>query len=207
MKACGIRLTLAAALLAGGCVTTGEKECRAADWRQVGFEDGARGRAPGYVARHRDTCAQYGVSPDLERYRVGRESGLQRYCTAGNGFELGRGGGDYGGLCPADLEGRFVTAWQTGRRLHRLQTSIEQMRRDEELKRSELARLEARSQNVATLLRAGGLSVRNRELLTREYGLLQSNITRLRTDARVLELEAAKLQREYDLLDASHAYR
>lgn len=199
--------TLAAALLLGACATPGASECRAADWRLIGFEDGARGRAPGYVARHREACAEHGVTPHLDRYREGHVSGLAQFCTAGNGFALGRGGEAYGGVCPRELDARFVAAYRTGRRLHQLQTSIAGMRQNAGVKQSELESLEPRSRNLERLLVAGGISLKERELLRREFDLLQSNITRLRTQARVLELEAAKLQAEYDRLDASHPYR
>ena len=49
-----------ALLLLASCATLSEEECRAADWYQIGVNDGAEGRATDYVESHRRACAGLG---------------------------------------------------------------------------------------------------------------------------------------------------
>ena len=67
-----MRLALAAAaccLALGGCAGLAEKDCRG-DWYQIGLRDGQRGDWPD-AGRYAAQCRQYGVQPDVERYREG----------------------------------------------------------------------------------------------------------------------------------------
>ena len=63
-----IALALLATLLVTGCTTStlSKDECRAVDWRTVGYEDGVAGRSGEQIGRHRQACAEYGVAPDLD---------------------------------------------------------------------------------------------------------------------------------------------
>ncbi|HEX7079422.1 MAG TPA: DUF2799 domain-containing protein [Gammaproteobacteria bacterium] len=115
---------IAAALVLSGCAAMSEQACLVSDWRTVGFEDGAAGRPVGTIGRYREACAKHGVSPDLESYRAGHSEGLEVYCRPGRGFDVGRSGGLYRGVCPADLEPEFLAAYQSGRRLYELESSV-----------------------------------------------------------------------------------
>jgi len=115
---------IAAAILMTGCAGMSEEACLATDWRTVGFEDGAAGRPAGTIGRYRQACADHGVSPDLESYRAGHADGVEIYCRPSRGFDVGRGGSIYQGVCPADLEPDFVAAYQSGRHLYELEASV-----------------------------------------------------------------------------------
>ncbi len=86
-----IALVLLAALL-GGCESMSESECRAADWGRVGFKDGAAGVAEQRLAAYTEDCGKIGVRPDSRAYRQGWDTGIQRYCTAANGWRAGTEG-------------------------------------------------------------------------------------------------------------------
>jgi hypothetical protein len=88
-----------------------EQACLSADWRTVGFEDGALGRAETSIARYRQQCGEYGVAPDLASYRAGYADGVRIYCRATNGFSVDHSGVAYQGVCPADLEPQFVAEY------------------------------------------------------------------------------------------------
>jgi hypothetical protein len=116
-------LCLALTVLAG-CAGMSEQACVTADWRTVGFEDGTLGRSPSMIGTYRQQCAEHGVAPDLESYRAGHAEGVQSFCRASNGFQVGRSGAAYQGVCPANLEGEFVAEYNAGRRLFELESAL-----------------------------------------------------------------------------------
>ncbi len=115
-----------AALALGGCASMNRSECLAVDWKTVGYEDGVAGRSGDRIAGHRRACAKYGVTPDLDAYRAGRDQGLREFCQPQNGYQLGARGGNYGGVCPAELAGGFVRAYESGRELYNLESRVAQ---------------------------------------------------------------------------------
>jgi hypothetical protein len=71
------------------------EECAALDWRTLGYEDGVRGATGDRIGEHRTACAEYGVRPDLDAYRAGRDSGLREFCREANGYRIGLAGVEY----------------------------------------------------------------------------------------------------------------
>ncbi len=74
-----------------------KEECLTADWRTVGFHDGAAGHPADGIDAHRQACAEYGVVPNPDRHLDGRKSGLKEYCRAVRGYQEGLAGRPYGG--------------------------------------------------------------------------------------------------------------
>ncbi|MGD8421173.1 MAG: DUF2799 domain-containing protein, partial [Gammaproteobacteria bacterium] len=130
MKLSRFIFCMAVALAAAGCATMDKSECREADWRTIGLEDGSAGHAVSYIGNHRKACAEYGVTPDLAAYRDGHAIGVRQFCTPPNGFRQGRAGRGYAGVCPADLEQDFLAAHATGHRLYALDNEIDRLQRD-----------------------------------------------------------------------------
>jgi predicted nucleic acid-binding Zn-ribbon protein len=64
------------------------------------------------------------VAPDLDSYRAGHAEGVRVYCRESNGFAVGHSGATYQGVCPADLEAAFVSEYNSGRRLHDLESAL-----------------------------------------------------------------------------------
>lgn len=118
---------MAALISLAGCAGMSEQECLATDWRTIGFEDGTRGRAVGSIGGYRQACSKYGIAPDLDSYRTGHAEGVEIYCRPANGFDAGRRGVSYRGICPAGLEADFLAAYNAGRRLHELQSNLSQI--------------------------------------------------------------------------------
>ena len=81
-----------------------ESECRNADWRMIGMEDGIDGRQQSYIGKHRQACAKHDITPDSVAYRQGYSEGLKQYCTEMKGFVLGKKGAAYHGVCPPESE-------------------------------------------------------------------------------------------------------
>jgi hypothetical protein len=106
-------------LFLSACSSTMNKdECRAVDWRTVGYEDGVAGYSGERIGQHRKACAEHGVTPDLDAYRAGRADGLREYCQPHNGYRAGVNGAAYYDSCPAELAPAFVAAYESGRELY-----------------------------------------------------------------------------------------
>ncbi len=196
----------AALLLLAGCATMEKSECESADWRIIGLEDGARGQPLSYVGRHRKACAEYGIAPNLARYERGHADGLRQFCTPDNGFKQGRAGRRYQGVCPAALEGGFVAGYETGLELYELSSAIHHLQRDVRAMQADLEALNEEHQDVETRLVSESLSVGERKTLLDRFKQLQTDIAALEIDIRDAELNAARMQGEYEVLNAAHAY-
>ena len=73
----------------GGCESMSVSECKVADWSRVGFTDGASGAPESKLADYTQDCGKAGIVPSARAYRQGWDSGIQRYCTAANGWREG----------------------------------------------------------------------------------------------------------------------
>ena len=80
---------LAVLVLLAGCESMSKQECQVADWQRVGFKDGASGESERRLAAYTEDCGEAGVKPDAQAYRRGWDSGIQRFCTAANGWREG----------------------------------------------------------------------------------------------------------------------
>ncbi|MEZ5893062.1 MAG: DUF2799 domain-containing protein [Parvularculaceae bacterium] len=62
------------AVMLGGCAGgLSKEECLVADWRAIGYEDGARGAPASAVSSHRQACARKPASrPTCAGYLAGR---------------------------------------------------------------------------------------------------------------------------------------
>ncbi|MCO1336051.1 DUF2799 domain-containing protein [Microbulbifer sp. OS29] len=121
----GIILLALIALMISGCATMSEDECYVADWQAIGYEDGAAGRDLAHLGSRREACAKYGVSVNTSAYRGGRTEGLELFCTELRGFDQGRSGNSYSGVCPADLEGLFLRGFNAGQDLFNAKYAVE----------------------------------------------------------------------------------
>lgn len=110
-----VAILVASAMLAACAGGMSKKECLYADWRAIGYEDGAAGRDAGAVGARRAACAdKAGVTPDMEAYLGGREAGLDQFCRPANGFDIGSRGYRYTGACAGRNEAAFVASYETG---------------------------------------------------------------------------------------------
>jgi hypothetical protein len=122
-------LSLLAALLLAGCATLSPEQCRNADWRQIGFADGANGASAARINDHAKACAETGVRPDLDGYLRGREQGLVNYCRPENGFAVGRGGNVPNAAdCPEGMKPAFMDQYRRGQEIHLLESDLAQRR-------------------------------------------------------------------------------
>jgi len=107
LAACGV--------LTGSCASLSEEQCLAGNWDGIGYSDGANGYGTGRFGDHVKACEKYKVVPEQSSYMTGRARGLTVYCQPGRGFQVGRSGNTYNGVCPASLEGPFLDGFNDGR--------------------------------------------------------------------------------------------
>lgn len=104
-----------------GCATEimSEEECLAADWYAAGLEDGAQGRLDAAFDERIAQCREFAAPPaDGNAYAEGREAGLARLCTEPGGYQYGRAGAAYLGVCRPEREALFLEGYLSGRRIY-----------------------------------------------------------------------------------------
>jgi hypothetical protein len=133
---------LAAMAALCACSSMSANECMATDWRTVGYEDGVVGYSGDRIGKYRKACSEHGVTPSLEQYQAGREQGLREFCKPVNGFRAGARGHGYNGVCPAELDRAFMSAYESGRQLHTLRSRVSSTASDLDSMRDELDRID-----------------------------------------------------------------
>ncbi len=135
-------LLLALLVLLAGCESMSKEECRVADWQRVGFKDGASGESERRLAAYTEDCGEAGVQPDAQAYRRGWDSGIQRFCTAANGWREGvQGHSGKNAVCQAQPGYEAFTRYlDAGLQVYR--TSEQMRQNDHEINRLQ-KRLEA----------------------------------------------------------------
>ncbi|MGH8176302.1 MAG: DUF2799 domain-containing protein [Steroidobacter sp.] len=176
-----------------------ESECLTVDWRTIGYEDGVAGYSGDRIAQHRKACAKHGVSTDLALYQAGRDEGLREYCQPANGYRLGAHGGGYNGICPAELDGAFVSAYESGRQLYTLQSRVSNAANQLDAKRRELNRVEDDIVRKSALIVSGESTNEDRAQALIDTKQLAERVGRLK--AEILQLEKDRLRYERDLED------
>ena len=111
-------------LMLASCASMSKNECLYADWRAIGYEDGAVGAPTTAISSRRQACAKAGVTPDMPAYLAGRDEGLVEYCTPANGFVVGERGFGYSGVCGRHAEASFLESYRAGARLHLLRDRV-----------------------------------------------------------------------------------
>jgi hypothetical protein len=193
-----IPVLLAALLVTGGCATMNESECLTVDWQTVGFEDGVAGYSGDRIGQHRKACAKHGVTPDLVGYQRGREAGLKEYCQPANGFRVGSRGGSYAGVCPAELDGAFTAAFESGHQLHVLETRLSNAQNQLVSKRRELERVEDSMVKVTAIIVRSESTAEQRTQALVDTKQLAERAGRLKAEIRQLEHDRVEFERDLE---------
>ena len=114
-------------ILLAGCESMSVSECKVADWSRVGYTDGAAGSPSNRIADYAEDCGKAGITPVAGAYRQGWDLGIQRYCTAANGWRegtLGRSGKESVCQGQAGFDG-FARYLDAGLKVYRTQEQIQ----------------------------------------------------------------------------------
>ncbi|MEM7079677.1 MAG: DUF2799 domain-containing protein [Pseudomonadota bacterium] len=195
-------LALAAVLTLTGCAAKPSitaNQCAAGDWQTIGYADAAKGLAKSRLLAHQDACGTHGIVPDRRAYMGGWEEGIATYCTADNGFALGRRGARRNTVCAGDLAEPFTAAYTDGWQLYQAHRVVNQLQR-------ELAHLERREQELDYEIKGAKLAQIDPDLTVQERLQLLSDLDSLlaeRDDIRsALPRVRAELANKQDELDA-----
>lgn len=179
-----MRLLIAAAAASavmglGSCATMSAEQCLAGDWSGQGYADGASGLSMSRLNEHTEACAKHGVTPDGSAYAAGREQGLVRYCTPAIGFQSGRTGSGYGGVCPSYLETDFMPAYRDGQLVHAAEQALANARGSVQSLGARLEELDDKITAKQVEARAEGLTDEQRDQIRNRI----QEIRRERADA------------------------
>ena len=188
LAACAALVTLAGC----GGMSMSANECELADWRAVGYEDGAQGRSTERFGTYRKSCAEHTVSPNFQAYQSGREAGLREYCHPEKGFREGARGIAYVGVCPADLEVAFYDRYQDGRTLYKMQAAVNSTSRDLQKRRSRMDEIEKELAHSLTDVLLGPTSNEERAVLVVGTKQLAEERIRLENEVERLEVQLSK---------------
>lgn len=180
-----VRLAAVLGLLAltGACETMSADECRVADWRSLGFQDGANGTSLDKYAAREKSCAKTGITAQFEPYSAGRADGLRSFCQPERGFRAALNGYVYQGVCSASDEPDFLIGYDDGRMAYQALSAVSTLK-------SEISSLQYRLDDYERELRD------KRQQMNRPDG---DAADRDRTRDRINDLVADRKSAERDL--------
>lgn len=202
-----MRLLLLAA--AGGatlalvsCATMSKDQCLAGAWGDVGYRDGSGGQPMSLLADHEKACAEYGVAPDVVAYRSARADGLNGYCRWERGFQEGREGDTYHGVCSPEQEADFLPAYRDGQTVYAADQALANARSSVESFGSRLEDLDKKIVAKQAEARADGLTDEERDQI-------RNRIQEIRRERADTEREWRRAQNAIDAAerDVRDVYR
>jgi Protein of unknown function (DUF2799) len=193
---------IATLLAIAGCSGMSKNECRLADWQAIGYEDGSVGRTTDRFGTYRKTCADHGVAPDFQAYQSGRSAGLLEYCQAQRGFREGSRGARYYGVCPPELEARFLEGYDEGRTLYELESGVESVQHQINYRQQRIKEIEHALVSTTTAVLSTDITNEERaQQLVETKQLTEERVTL----SKELEELRAELVRRQDELNAYRA--
>jgi outer membrane murein-binding lipoprotein Lpp len=195
-----------AGFLVSGCASMDEDECRVADWRAIGYEDGVSGAPASHIGKRREACAEHGVRPDFAAYRQGREEGLREYCTPASGYRLGRKGRALSAICPAELQGDFRDAYKSGRKIYQAAAVVGATKSKLKRKRKELSDVRSSLTSKSAKLVAPSTDTERRIELLAEIHELASRKSTLENEIKKLSVNLDRYREKLAALEHSSVY-
>ena len=194
-------------LLISGCATMGKNECLNAQWKSVGYEDGAKGYNASRIGEHRKSCAEYNVSPNLEAYMQGRQQGLAQWCTPSNGYYQGTRGAIYNGICPEALESDFEFAMSEGKAVYDYQKNIHN--REVLIARlyKEYSATEKQISSMEAELISDRVTPRRRRVLLNEIRTAERDRELLRNDISAADFALNEMRRNLNDMKANNIFK
>ena len=203
-----IIISIAISLTLAGCASGMDSaECVTADWRAIGYEDGAQGRGTGSFGERRKACADHGVTPDFEAYMAGRDKGLAQFCRPQNAYRLGVRGIRYSGGCPNEHEDAFLAAHADGYGLYKRRATVSKIGKRLRNSKRRADKIELELVEKTALLVSAGVEMARRAAIGVEIKQLADEKTEIDLAIRQLEHEYANAEQEYEEYQAWIAHR
>lgn len=192
-----------------GCASMNADECATSDWSAVGYEDGSRGYTTERFGSHRKACAKHGITADFQAYQSGRDQGLVEFCQPGRAFNYGVNGGNYNGVCAAEMESEFLEAYHAGRKLHTLRANVSRANSQIYSRESELEATEKRIIAAELALISDDTTTEDRLALLAELKELSERTGHLETEIKQLIADRARFEQDlqyYEQTVAAYGY-
>lgn len=120
-------LALLCLLALGGCATLTADQCKVADWRALGVQDGALGHGESRFLTYAKDCAAADVTPDRLAWEAGRQEGLLQFCTPEGAYAAGVDGRPFRGRCAPETPEQLA-ALEKGQTFHAISQEIDFLR-------------------------------------------------------------------------------
>ncbi|EJL38135.1 Protein of unknown function (DUF2799) [Caulobacter sp. AP07] len=196
---------LAGGLLLASCATMSQEACLQGDWAGVGFKDGEAGRPQSRLDEHAKACSKAGVVPDARPYFAARDQGLKLYCTPQRGFQEGRLGNAYAGVCPERVAGRFLAAYADGQLIHAATSRLSQAESDRDSADNRAEKRDREASGVEDELKNPALNAEQKRELRDRLNRLRSERRAAVEDGRRADWAKRDAEREVD--DLEHRFR
>ena len=190
-------------LIISACSTMNKNECLNADWRTIGYSDGARGYNASRVGQHQSACAEFGVRPDLNAYNSGREQGLGQYCIPTTGYNRGLSGYRYNGVCARHNEREFVDALNYGLAVYKEAQLLKKLKSEYQKEKNYIHKLEDELRFKEDQLVSGRLSkvkaviiLNETKEMAEELGKAKSNLANLDYDINKQARRVNRMKRQ-----------
>ena len=178
MKKATTTLLLTVTFLLSSCATMSTKECKSANWHDIGHSDAKKGKRV-QLSGHRDACAKVKVQPNKTLYMAGYRTGEKEFCNYENGLRFGKKGRSSRNLCTTSALGRdFSEGYKIGKNIYRLDTKIK--KRERELDKIDRKLTKIRKKKLKSSVREIDLLYREKEIIKREIRSLRREIRRAR---------------------------
>ncbi len=197
-------LLICSVLVLASCSGLSKEECQTVDWEALGFEDGVVGKGLEKVGDYRESCAKHGVRIDLERYKYGRNIGLKDFCKPNSGYEAGRRGYVYKGICPSDLEDAFVGSYEDGRTVYRAEVKLQRAESELDSVENSIDRIERDIRNREKVMLDDKTDSDKRRQLYNQIEDLKRDLYRQKQKIRDLHEEVYRARREFEDVQARY---
>lgn len=137
------------------CAPLSKDQCQAANWQQIGYQNGLKGRDAARFEEERRACAEHGLGADATGWKLGYAQGLGLYCRPEHGYDIGRRGESYGDVCPPDLDAQFRPAYEDGRQIAAIVSALDQRRTQRNDIAQRLAEDDRRARDYVEQIREG----------------------------------------------------
>ncbi len=176
-------------MLISSCATLNKDECKTANWRTIGYEDGTKGHKASRIGQHRSACAEHGISPDLNLYNQGREQGLKKYCIPTTAYRKGLSGYSYNGVCAGYNEKIFVDAFNYGLTIYKAKRRLNNLKNKYSRELDYISGLEAELHEKEDWLVSGKLSKVKALIILKESKEIAEEIGRAKSNLQILDGE------------------
>ncbi len=159
------------------CGSISTKECKTANWQNIGHTDAVKGR-PIRLESHRKACAEVKVTPNRSLYMSGYNQGSREFCTYQSGLQFGKKGRSANNICTAPaLAKGFFKGYNKGKQTYNINREIRS-------KQSERRKVESKirtssKKGAKTSAYSLNLLYREKELINREINALKRELNRI----------------------------